>query len=107
MLEEIEQAIPSEPSSPATLTEQVEGQITDLERSIKTRPNRAGSYLELARAYEESGEDEKAAEVYRRAGERFPKDEEVQRESEAYRERRGRSTERDEYDDSYSDEDEQ
>ena len=43
--------------------------------------------------------------MYRRARERFPDDEEIRRESEAYGERRERSTERDEYgDDSYSDE---
>ncbi len=107
MLEAIEQTIPGESSSPLNPTQRVEEQIADLERFIKTRPNRAEGYLELAQAYKDAGDDEKAAAVYRRARKRFPNDEEVRRESEAYRERRERSAERDEYDDdSYSDQDE-
>ena len=43
----------------------VKGRIADLERSIESTPNRRESYLELAEAYEEAGEHEKAAEVYR------------------------------------------
>ena len=65
-----------------------------MERSIEARPNRAKSYLELARAYEEAGEDEKAAEVYHRARERFPEDKQVQRESEAFGEGLERPPER-------------
>ncbi|MCZ6679621.1 MAG: tetratricopeptide repeat protein [Candidatus Poribacteria bacterium] len=68
--------------------------IADLRRSIDSNPNRSEDYLELARTYEEAGESEKAAEVYRRAKERFPEDERVRRESEAFRNKRGRSTKR-------------
>ena len=67
IIEEYEASITSR-SDPSAI---VEGQITDLERSVESGPNRAESYLELARAYEEAGEHEKAAEIYRRARERF------------------------------------
>ena len=83
IIEEYEASL-SSPSDPSAA---VEGRLADLERSIESRPNRAESYLKLARAYQEAGEDEKAAAVYRQARERFPDDKAVQRESEAYRER--------------------
>ena len=70
--------------------------------AIESNPKRSDSYLELARTYEKAGEHEKAAEVYRHAKERFPEDERVRRESEAFRNKRGRSTKR--YDKKESDE---
>ena len=72
----------------------VEGGTTDVERSIESQPNRAESYLEWARAYKETGEDEKAAEVYRRAREHFPDSKRIQRESEAFEAGRDRPSER-------------
>ena len=57
----------------------VNQQISDLKRSIESSPNRSDSYLELGRAYEKAGEDKKAAEVYRQARKRFPKDKRFQR----------------------------
>ena len=83
IIEEYEASI----SSPSDRSAAVEGRLADLERSIESRPNWAESYLRLARAYQEAGEDEKAAAVYRQARERFPDDKVVRRESEAYRER--------------------
>ena len=106
LLDKYERTITSESDPAAT----IERRISDLERSIESRPNRAESYLELARAYEEAGEDEKAAEVYRQARERFPDLERVRQESEAYRDKRGRSTEREdegEYDETEEDEDDE
>lgn len=105
IIEEYEASIKSE-SDPSTV---VGGGTTEIERSIEAQPNRAESYIELARAYEEAGENEKAAEVYRRARERFPDDEGVQRRSEAFRAKRERSdeSESEEADDSYSDENEE
>ena len=91
-------------SSQSVPSAAVEGPITDLECSIEERPNQAESYLKLARTYQETGEDEKAAEVYRRARERFPDDEEIRRESEAYRGKRGHSTQHDDEDSSKEDE---
>ena len=91
-------------SSPSVPSATVEGRITDLERSIESRPNRAESYLKLERAYQEAGEDKKAAEVYRRARERFPESERVRRKLEAFRNERERPRERNDEDDSYSDE---
>ena len=103
IIEDYEASI-SNQSTPSAV---VEGQITDLERSIEERPNQAESYLKLARAYQEAGEDEKAAEIYRRAREHFPDNEEVRQESETYRDKRRRSTQRGGEDegDSYSDKD--
>ncbi len=77
IIEEYEASL-SSPSDPSTI---VEGRLADLERSIESRPNRAESYLRLARAYQKVGEDEKAAAVYRQARERFPEDKAVRRES--------------------------
>lgn len=102
MMEAYEQTLPSE-SSPS---DTVSGRIADLERSIESSPDRRENYLELAEAYEEAGEYEKTAEIYRRARERFPDDERVRRKSEAYREPPEREDEgKYEEDDSYSDDD--
>ena len=57
----------------------VNRKISDLKRSIESSPNRSESYLELGRAYEKAGDDKKAAEVYRQARKRFPKDKRFQR----------------------------
>ena len=91
MIDEYERTIGRESDLSATVNQRV----ADLRRSIESHPNRSEGYLELARTYEEAGESEKAAEVYRRANERFPEDEQVRRESEAFRNKRSRSTERD------------
>jgi tetratricopeptide (TPR) repeat protein len=75
LLAEYERMIRGE-SAPA---DSVNRTISDLKRSIESSPNRSDSYLELGRAYEKAGEDEKAAEVYRQARKRFPKDKRFQR----------------------------
>jgi tetratricopeptide (TPR) repeat protein len=75
LIAEYERMIRGE-SSPADAVNQ---QISDLKRSIESSPNRSDSYLELGRAYEKAGEDKKAAEVYRQARNRFPKDKRFQR----------------------------
>ena len=75
LIAEYERMIRGE-SSPTDVGNQ---QILDLKRSIESSPNRSGSYLELGRAYEKAGEDKKAAEVYRQARKRFPKDKRFQR----------------------------
>ena len=95
LLSEYERMIRGE-SAPGDFGNQ---QISDLKRSIESSPNRSGSYLELGRAYEKAGEDKKAAEVYRQARKRFPKDKRFQRtekdgapprgKSESSRKRRG------------------
>lgn len=75
LLSEYERMIRGE-SAPGDVRNQ---QILDLKRSIESSPNRSDSYLELGRAYEKAGEDKKAAEVYRQARKRFPKDKRFQR----------------------------
>ena len=95
LIAEYERMIRGE-SSPTDVGNQ---QISDLKRSIESSPNRSNSYLDLGRAYEKAGENKKAAEVYRQARKRFPKDKRFQRtqkdgsttrgESESLRKRRG------------------
>ena len=95
LIAEYERMIRGE-SSPTDVGNQ---QISDLKRSIESSPNRSDSYLELGRAYEKAGEGKKAAEVYRQARKRFPKDKRFQRtekdgapprgKSESLRKRRG------------------
>ena len=95
LLSEYERMIRGE-ASPADAVNQ---QILDLKRSIESSPNRSDSYLELGRAYEKAGEAKKAAEVYRQARKRFPRDKRFQRtgkdsstpkgKSESSRQRRG------------------
>jgi tetratricopeptide (TPR) repeat protein len=75
LLAEYERMIRGE-SAPA---DAVNRKISDLKRSIESSPNRSDSYLELGRAYEKAGDDKKAAEVYRQARKRFPKDKRFQR----------------------------
>ena len=75
LLAEYERMIRGE-SAPA---DSVNRTISDLKRSIESSPNRSDSYLELGRAYEKAGDDKKAAEVYRQARKRFPKDKRFQR----------------------------
>ena len=80
IIEEYEAQLMSKSDSVAV----AEGQLADLERSIESRPNRVESYLRLARAYQEAGRAEKTTAVCQQARERFPEDERVQRESEAF-----------------------
>ena len=75
LLAEYEQMIRGE-SSP---DDGVNRKISDLKRSIESSSNRSDSYLELGRAYEKAGDAKKAAEVYRQARKRFPKDKRFQR----------------------------
>ena len=63
----------------SSLDDVVNQQISDLKRSIESSLNRSDNYLELGRAYEKAGEDEKTAEVYRQARKRFPKDKRFRR----------------------------
>ena len=75
-------------SSPTDVGNQ---QILDLKRSIESSPNRPIA-TELGRAYEKAGEGKKAAEVYRQARKRFPKDKRFRAtkgKSESSRKRRG------------------
>ena len=75
LLAEYERMIQGE-SAPADVMNRT---ISHLKRSIESSPNRSDNYLELGRAYEQAGEDKKAAEVYRQARKRFPKDKRFQR----------------------------